>query len=676
VSRVLKTLLPLILLMAGLRGQAAQDAAGVPTPEQLAARERIRPQVEAIFREIREPWEPGQDHSHYFADVTDRLIAFGPDVVPFLVGEIDLMDAQSFHYCAYALGRLGGDEAEAALRKAVRRSEERGGRYGEACKRYAVLGLALMGKPDVVDLVQDRLPIAGLEQFSELSLMALVASLAAPGDLPLLVKQLDTYAAAAAASPDAAPGEAPTAARKLRWALVGLSRVGDASLAPKVVPLLASPAVDVRAAAMDFLSRFGPPGICAKFIPHLEDANGWAEMEMGKTIERMKPRACYDRFVARLEVESDPEVRGTLFRTIAAIGGVGSLEVLRTTFEKGVPEERREVIDAVGWIGSAEGLNLVRAGLNEKNVDTALTSIEALRWIGGPGGTDTLLALVSDPRRVVSLTAVRALMALGDRRAGPRVAERLLGIVREPVGDLTLRPAVAELTDALVTFEFADPADDLKAAAGVQSDPEIRERLSACARLLALMTTNGNEVAAWITSLADPDAAVRALAARRLAEIESGESVKALTSRFDDANVTDADRAAILRAIADGKSRLGEALVERALADPAFDAWKRQAVRDEAAWAARRIGGDRMVHALEASASRRDGQDWSTLVYLALADPSKAAGTLRRLRVARLRYTDPRSGHEDADLDEILGDLDAGVAPRAYDVSPELLAEL
>ena len=94
---------------------SSQEDTAPPTPAQLAAMERVRPLVDAIWLDVRSPPKVDDERPRYFWDVTDKLIAIGPDVVPFVASELDLMDPTTFHFCAYTLGRLGGPEAEAAL---------------------------------------------------------------------------------------------------------------------------------------------------------------------------------------------------------------------------------------------------------------------------------------------------------------------------------------------------------------------------------------------------------------------------------------------------------------------------------------------------------------------------------------------------------------------------------
>src|SRR5262245_51741286 len=78
-------LLPLLLAAAGA-GLAAAQNFEPPTPEELAARERVRPAVEAIFRDARMPPERNADpRPRFFFEITDALVDLGPDVVPFLV---------------------------------------------------------------------------------------------------------------------------------------------------------------------------------------------------------------------------------------------------------------------------------------------------------------------------------------------------------------------------------------------------------------------------------------------------------------------------------------------------------------------------------------------------------------------------------------------------------------
>jgi hypothetical protein len=207
----------------------------------------------------------------------------------------------------------------------------------------------------------------------------------------------------------------------------------------------------------------------------------------------------------------------------------------------------------------------------------------------------------------------------------------------------------------------------------VQTDAIIAETLSSCIRRLQLLAKNGNDVAAWTPEMASAVPEVRRLADRRVAEIGSPAAIRALTARLALADLPPGERAAVLLAIAEARTEGAAQLVERHLADPAFDGWEFGETRSAAAWAARRLGGDRMARALRESAVRRDGRDWATLVYLAFLDKAAAIPTLKALGLARLRYPQANFGPEAPKLEAILIDLAAGREPSRFDVAPALL---
>jgi hypothetical protein len=113
--------------------------------------------------------------------------------------------------------------------------------------------------------------------------------------------------------------------------------------------------------------------------------------------------------------------------------------------------------------------------------------------------------------------------------------------------------------------------------------------------------------------------------------------------------------------------------VVRQLSDPTYDTWDLREARAAAAYAARRLGGDRMAKALRQSAIRRDGRDWATLVYLAILEKGAALPTLKDLRVRRLRYPEVLFGHQEQEIDGIIADLSGGRDLKRFDVPPEVL---
>ena len=657
-------LLPL-LLAAGAAGLAAAQSFEPPTPEQLAARERVRPAVEAIFREARTPPEKNADpRPRYFFDVTDALIALGPDVVPFLIAEVDLEDAQTFHFATYALGILGGPGAEETLRKAARRGDDRGGRYGQLSKRMAVYALALMGKGDAVDLALQGEQVADTIVIPDTYLMPQISLMLGSSAVPYLTKQLETYA-----------GD-PAASTKLEWTLAGLGRTGDPSVVPKIVPLLSNESIGVRARAEEALGQLGDGSVCDKLVPLLPNAKLRENQSAALALARMAPEKCLPGIMEHLKTEPNVEVRAQLYRAVASVQGEAALEFLQQYMATPNPHEAVILLDTIGRIGSRKGLPLVRSMLDKKDGSAVQRAIETLAILGGEGATDTLLAKTGDPRRTVKLLACRTLTEMRERRAGPRVAGNLLELVSEPVGNLSLRAPIKEYAEALVTLRFAEPVPELTEALGKQADPEIVANLRDAVTRLKLLMELGNDVPKWVAKLADPAEPVRRLAGSRLAEIGSPAAVTALERRLGDASLPAAERAEILRSIGEFRTEGAAAAVERHLVDPTYDAFDLRDARAAAAWAARRLGGTRMIHALRDSAVRRDGREIATIIYWAIADPGNAFEPIRTLRARRMRYPEPTYGREDEHVGEILRELARGRAPRRFDVPPERLSTL
>ena len=636
-----------------------------PTPAQLAAMERVRPVVEAIWREVKTPDPDGDVRPRYFMEVTDRLLAIGPDVVPFLTSEVDLADPATFHYCAYALGRIGGADAEAALRRAIVAAEARGGKFGVACKRFALFGLSLMGAPDVMDMMQTgEKTLFGAQMVPDFPQIAHMAILVGPAAAPWLDRQLETYRSE------------PGAIEKLENTILALGYAGDASFVPKLAPLLASPLPRIRVQTADSISRLADASFCDKVAPLLAAKDVRERGFAAGAFERWKPEPCYKAMIGRLEVEDDVGVRAALYRAIAAMGGEASLEVFRVNLLSGNEFDQAVVIKAIADIGSKKGLNMLRQMLTSPDSLTVVRALEAIAAIGGEGAMDTLLAATADRRRGVAASAREILVREGVRKIAPRVAEDLLSLVREPVGSRTLHVPIAERAEALVALGYTEPIVDLQKAAAVQTDPEVEQTLSSCVRRLQLIAKHGDDPAGWAGEAGASDVRVRQLADRRLAEIGSPAAVKVLAARLAKSDITPEERGDILLAIGNARTAGAAEVVERHLADPAYDNWDLHDARSAAAWAARRIGGPRMTRALRESAVRRDGRDWATLAYLAVVEKAAAIPTLKTLRVNRLRYPDAHFGREETLLEIMILDLAAGRSPSRFDVAPEALFEL
>jgi hypothetical protein len=164
---------------------------------------------------------------------------------------------------------------------------------------------------------------------------------------------------------------------------------------------------------------------------------------------------------------------------------------------------------------------------------------------------------------------------------------------------------------------------------------------------------------------------LRILAYDRLGTIGGAAAARALAASFG--RVEQNEGAKILEALGGINAEPSLELIERVLLAPQFDTVARAVLRDEAAWAARRIGGDRMFEALEASAERRHGRDAKVLVYLAVLDGEKALPILKKHRLPRMVYVSWESGKELETIDWIIRQLENGRPIASLDVPPSEL---
>jgi HEAT repeat protein len=462
---------------------------------------------------------------------------------------------------------------------------------------------------------------------------------------------------------------------KLGDTLLELGRVGDPSAIPKLSPLLAHTSPEVRALAADAMSRLGEPALCEKLLPGLASTTQGERRLVARSFERWKPEPCYKAMAARLEVEEDIGVRGPLYNAIVSMGGESSLDVLRGYLRTGNQFDQAIVIIAIGQVGSKKGLNMLRALLADDSVPTVVRALQSIGAIGGEGAIETLMTATSDNRAAIASSAREVLTDLGIKKVAPQVASQLVGTVREPVTDLAYRGVIAQWGDALVKLGYIEAIDDLSAAAAVQADRDIKESLTSCVRRLRLLAKNHDDVAAWDGAAGSTFVDARRLAYKRLAEIGSAAAVRALAARLAKTDLPAEERAGVLVAIGDARTEGAAELVERHLSDPSFDSGEFHAARTAAAYAARRLGGDRMAKALRLSAVRRDGRDWATLAYLAVLEKDAALPTLKTLCVRRLRYPESGFGLEEAKIDGIISDLVGGRDIKRFDVTPEVLLE-
>lgn len=652
-----------VLVLTSLPSRAAAENAAwtPPTAEQVAARERVRPAVEAILAGLKTPPD-GPAGRDFGVRELRKLVALGPDVAPFLESEIELPDVYTFNIAALALGLLDTPGAADALRRADDAADHDGGRLGVERRTIALLALAASGETEALTrALSGSTDVSWYEFTPDLPLLDALALYTYPASLDVLYAQL-----AARTAPDAADR------RNLPRVIAAIGSLNDPKALPRLLPLAADTDATVRREVTRALGRIGDPGAVPTLLPLVRDPDRLVARSAAWGLARIRPTDQAGALVALLDVVTDTETRIGLYRAVQGTLGAKAFDFLKP--HGGKPD----FIDRTNWMrtladtGDRRAVAVARATLADTDGEVTYAAVDALHQLGGEAAVDSLLAVAGTRPWTLAKPAIDALVALDQSRVAPRVADRLFReILVGPVTDVTLVTPMAQMLEVLVEFGYVEPAARIRKSAAEQPDGNAAAILRSAANRLDRIRELGNDVARWSPLLLAADAETRRLAVRRLARIGGPAAFAALESRF--ATAGPEDREGIVLALARKPEPAAADLFERVLDDPAFDGVETTPIRAAAAWAARRIGGPVMTEALARSALRTEGVDLPTLVYWAQLAGPKALEGIDRLRLLRLRVPAGHRGEEQQFVDEIVSDLRAGRSIAALDVSPEEL---
>jgi HEAT repeat protein len=296
----------------------------------------------------------------------------------------------------------------------------------------------------------------------------------------------------------------------------------------------------------------------------------------------------------------------------------------------------------------------------------------ALGKLGTPEALALLTSAIGAPEWVRAQSVIETLIEIEHADAAPRIAARLLdGELAGVVDDPRLRSRVEILLRALVELRYAGPLERLAAATERQIDAALVRMLNRSLEQLRLIKEIDDDVDRWLAASRSEDEAVRLLAYGRLAEIGDPRAAGPLAERFG--RTEPAEGVEILRTMASLDSPGSRELVRRVLTAPAFDGVRYMPLREMAAWAAKRYGGDEMVALLRLAVERQEGRDAKVLIYLALLDGRATLPVLERWRIPRMRYLRWGRGLEQEKLDWVARELVAGRSLDSVDQPPERL---
>lgn len=630
-----------------------------PTAVELAAREKIRGSFEEIVAYLGGDGTTDSPDWRFRRGVR-RIVALGPDVVPFLRAEIELPTATTFNVACYALGLLRAPESAEILRKAADVAAAEHTPFGDARQFWAEIGLAVAGEPEAIDrLLQDDATFGKAEHFPGIEDLGVAALLLEPGAVDLLVRRLDSVA-----------GTPPTD-DQIEGILCALGRLRDARGVERVGAYLASPSKAVRSAAAFALARIAAPSSAPTLLHAAQDPDPLVASPAAWGAWRTRALSP-EEITAALDGTSVPMARGWLYHALADAPGEKALLALLERWRSTTSEDRAMFVLAVAGRRDRRAINFLRLASRSAEIEALRAAVDGLRAMPSEGANDTLLAFVQDPRWVAARFAIDDLVAMGDVRAAPRIAGRLFaGPLSGPLTDYSLVSSVHVMLEALVSLGYTAPIEDLRASAKIQPDAGVAAAITKAADLLERIRANGDDPEKWGRSLAEAtEDEDRRLAVDHLARIGGDAAAAKLSAAYDAASP--AIREAILT---EGARRRLSGLLPlflRVLADPAGDADEDAGpARAAAAWGALRTGGDRGAEAIRAAAARTDGREIALLWYLAAARGKDALPTIEKLRLSRVRWFFGPFGEEQSVLDDMVTTIRNGADRSRLDVPPD-----
>lgn len=630
--------------------------------DELVRAERLRAQVEAVYADLANPPERDEHAAPLFDSITERLVAIGPDIGPAMISEIEGRSRVSFNVTAYMLGLLRTPGGREALLRAAEAANHDGGEFGKDRLAWISYALGVMGDAAAVDVLDSgRLNVVRKPFVEGMTILEISSILTAAEARPRLLAKLARYT------------KDEELTDRLPTVLTALRRVADPSIVEAVTPFLAHPEPYVREAAARALAASGDPKVADRLFAALDDPVPYSKFGVAASIETLKPAGKTKTLLAKLENEENTAARGALYRTLAATAPESQVvQTFAASFGRPDPLDRVAIVDALGAMKSRKGINLLRTAVQDSDQRVTLHAMDALASIGGTGVTETLLALLRDPRWSIEGSAIRELAARREKRAIPRIADRLREEIATPLPDPSDRDALNGRGAGLIELRDASVLPALEAALDVQTDPAVQSILSSLAKRMRALRDFGDDRAKWAAATTSEDADIRELAYPRLVELPGEESLRALTDAFGRVDVPEGFE--ILRAVGRIGSPEAAPLVERVLLEPAFDSYERLPLRRMAAWAAMRIGGERMTTALKKSVERRSGRDADVLVYLGVLAGRDALPELDRYRFERFRYFNWYLGPEWDRLDWLAREIRAGRPVQALNRPPDEIA--
>jgi hypothetical protein len=209
------------------------------------------------------------------------------------------------------------------------------------------------------------------------------------------------------------------------------------------------------------------------------------------------------------------------------------------------------------------------------------------------------------------------------------------------------------LLDLSIELEDVKALVGLEKALEVQKDGLLLIKIETATRQLMAARDAGKNLKKWEALAFDADAKIRETAYRHLGRTTKADAAaEILASAFG--RVEPAEGQLVLDQLGNLDTGISRDVVERVLTAPEYQRPELYSLRDTAAWAARRLGGERMRAALGRSIEIRHGRDVRTIIYYTLLSGKRAIPMIEEWIVPRMRFDAITRGNEYRHLRELL----------------------
>jgi HEAT repeat protein len=500
-------------------------------------------------------------------DAARKLAAFkDPRAVEALVRALDDPDDEVQQYAAKALARIGDPSAaEALLRPRVYRSENPVTRW------FAVAALGRLGQPVVVEGLADALNDEEWIVRNEAAeaLKRLVAQMArdeSPETVRRLLRLLivenaevrglviDTLCRLESVSvvPLVEALEMPSPVLRAGICEV-LGRIGKPRVAPAVVEVIDDESPLVREQAIRCLGRLGEPGSMNAVIDRLGDGDGRVVAAATKVLAGFGMVAT-PFLLNRLKHSRSRQMRTNILTVLGKADDPRAMLSLIDFLSDSFFRVRRAAADAlvehgeaaVGAVAELLALPkvavdpLLRSAREDDNKRMRLRAIRSLGELKNPKTIEPLQMLAEDPDEAIARTAEEALLKVQGATWARYYAANVLGRIGSPRG---VKPLLSVLGDpspivrygavrALGRISGKNVAGPL--ALVLVSDADAAVRAEAAKAVAEVQIEDPVFVSMLLTGLKDPSPLVRVPVTRLLGRLEDVRVVEPLIEALED----------------------------------------------------------------------------------------------------------------------------------------------